>query len=466
MKKSVFYLLLLLVVACDPVDDPANPTDNDTVPQVTDTLEGFYLKNYTLFDTQSLPHFTLTVPVEEWNMLLQFYDQNPQNEEYVKCDFAAVLADSSVNISQCGLRLKGNTSRRRPEGGNGELHKTTGADWHHASFAVKFNKNVADQKFNGKERVHLKWFKDDAMYVREVYCYDLFRRFGVWTAPLSGYCKLSIQVSGDTKPAYYGVYEIIETVDAEYLKDRKDRFGGTKGNLWKANWGADFVNADVSRMGIENITLTNTYTPVYDYKSDPANVELAKLQLRDFITNLKNKTGDDFKTWITTAMDVPLFLKTYSVNVVCGMWDDYWTNKNNFYFYFNEEGKFFFIPFDYDNTLGTSQIMKDAGTQDVMNWGNNSNLLVKKIISIPEYETLYKSYLNELINANNKLFYVTASAARIQSWQNMIKNDITNDTGEDMIIQDVPASWGNCSFYRLLGNTNNFFVTKAASVPK
>ena len=49
------------------------------------------------------------------------------------------------------------------------------------------------------------------------------------------------------------------------------------------------------------------------------------------------------------------------------MWDDYWFNKNNFYFYFDSNGKFYFIPYDYDNTLGTSSGM-NSGTQDMLNW--------------------------------------------------------------------------------------------------
>ena len=49
------------------------------------------------------------------------------------------------------------------------------------------------------------------------------------------------------------------------------------------------------------------------------------------------------------------------------MCDYYWNNKNNYYLYYNTTDKynykFFFIPFDYDNTLGTSQGF-DAGRRD------------------------------------------------------------------------------------------------------
>lgn len=419
-----------------------------------------------IYDITALPEINIEISAAEWNNLLSYFDQNPDNEEYVKCNFTFDKDGKHSSSNNIGLRIRGNTSRRRPEGVKGQTHNSINPDWHHASFALKFNKFVKGQKMEGIEKVNLKWFKDDAMYVREVYCYDLFERFGVWTAPQSSYCRLKINVTGDTKTAYFGVYQMVEPVDEDYLKNRANNLINSKGFLWKAAYGADLVNTDKSRMGLENITLTSTYTPVYDLKTNDTKLDSAKTQLVEFMTNLKNKTGDDFKNWVNSVMDVRLFLKTYAVNVMCGMWDDYWVNSNNFYFYFDTAGKFYFIPYDYDNTLGTSALIKDSGTQDLLNWGSSSNPMVKKIISIPEFESLYKSYIKELVDSNNDYFYVDKSAARIFKWQNLIKDYISNDTGEDMEISDKPASWGNCSFYRLLGPNNNFFMIRAANIPK
>ncbi len=301
--------------------------------------------------------------------------------------------------------------------------------------------------------------------MREVYCYDLFERFGVWTAPQSSYCRLSIKISEDSRTAYYGVYQFVEPVDEIYLKNRETKFADINGNLWKANWGADFASADKSKMGLENITLTQTYEPVYDLKTNTKNLEAAKNELADFITNLNTKTGNDFKNWIDSKMDVELFLKTYAVNVMCGMWDDYWNNKNNFYFYFDSSGKFYFIPYDYDNTLGTSLLMDDSGKRDVLKWGNDSHPLVKKIIGIPEYKTLYIAYIKELCDSKNDLFHADKSITRIRNWQKKIQPYVANDTGEDMEIEDKPASWGNCGHYRLLDTKNNYFTIRAANIP-
>jgi len=318
---------------------------------------------------------------------------------------------------------------------------------------------------SGLDKINLKWFKDDPTYIRELYCYDLFERFGVWTAPQSSYCRLSIKIKEDPNTVYYGIYEIVEAIDKQYLENRPGKYTDSQGNLWKSSWGADFKNADKSLMGIENITLTSTYSPVYDLKTNDTTLEAAKTQLVDFIANLNSKTGDDFKNWVNVKMDVPLFLKTYAVNVVCGMWDDYWCNKNNFYFYFDSAGKFYFIPYDYDNTLGTSSILANSGTQDLLNWGDNTNPLVKKMITIPEYKALYIGYIKELCSSNNNYFYVDKSISRITNWQNRIRNYVNNGTKEDTEILDKPAYWGNCSFYRILDVNNNYFKIRAANIP-
>ncbi|MDR0798858.1 MAG: CotH kinase family protein [Dysgonamonadaceae bacterium] len=445
------------------VEEPQVP--EDTIPEIKPPQPESSILKY-LYDIEALPSLTLEIPTEEWNLLLAYFDQNPMNEENIKGNITFVKGADTYNLSDIGIRLRGNTSRRRPEGDWEQMHNADHPEWHHVHFALNFKKFVKGQTLAGAEKLNLKWFKDDACYVREVYCYDLFKRFGVWTAPRSSYCRLYIKIKEDPQTIYYGVYELLEPIDKEYLKNRNGFYSSAEGNLWKANYGADLAYADKNLMGIEDVTLTYTYKPVYDLKTNEKQLEAAKTELAAFITNLKNKKGDDFKTWIGQATDVPLLLKTYAVNVICGMWDDYWNNKNNFYFYFDPQGKFYFIPYDYDNTLGTSLLMDDAGRQDVLRWGNDQHPLIKKLLEIPEYRTMYISYLQELADSKNDYFYVDKSIARIQQWQNRIRNFISNDTGEDMYLEDRPAGWGNRGEYRLLERNNNFFRVRGENLPK
>lgn len=457
-------LLFLLLAGCQKPQPDPKPEPEPYIPVYDD-----------IFRIDALPEIKVTVSSKDWNQFLSYYDQNPHNEECVPAYFSFKDDSLSFEMDSVGFRLGGNTSRRRPEGVEGSTHSSTSADWHHASFRVKFREYVKDTSFWGADRIVLKWFKDDAAYCREIYCYQLFRSFGVWTAPRASYVRLSIHVRGDAKPAYFGVYELIEGVNDAYLETRvaEGHFLSDKGNLWKGSYGADLSNISDSQMGVEVITLDPKTSKgyVYDLKTNKKKgIAAAKEQLTSFVADLgKYSAGSaELKTFLESRMDVDLFLKTYAVNVMVGMWDDYWVNTNNFYFYFDADGKFYFIPYDYDNTLGTS-LMINSGTQNPLQWGprDSSRQLIYKVLSIKEYETKYVEHLRTLASASSpNFFYTDWSISRIKKWHSMISPYVSNDTGEDMSISDVPASWGNASYYRILtgDKKTNFFKSKIESL--
>ena len=138
-----------------------------------------------VFDMNALPEIRITVSEEQWNKLLKEYDRDNNTAEYIHCDAEFKSKGETHNFVDAGLRLRGNTSRRRPEGNGGEMHKRDNADWHHCHFMVNLRKYQKDDahELHNVRKLHLKWHKDDRAYCRELYCYDLFRRFGIWTAP-------------------------------------------------------------------------------------------------------------------------------------------------------------------------------------------------------------------------------------------------------------------------------------------
>ena len=424
-----------------------------------------------VWDDDVLPEVHLNVSLAEWNRLLALYDANAFTTQYVQATLSFVKDGETTVIDNVGLRLKGNTSRRRPEGSYGQMHQRDNTDWHHAHFGVNLRKFADDDAhtIQGVRKLHLKWFKDDPAYVREVFCYELFRRAGVWTAVRDNYCRLWLHVEGDSKEAYYGVYELMEPIDKHYLKDRKNRFGSNKGYLWKCrNSAAGLNNPNGDILYDDDTDDRHAYT----LETQTEEFDSARVQLVDFMNKLNGLNDNEFYTWIQQVTDMDLLLKTYAVNVAVGMWDDYWNNANNYYIYFNGKGltgyKFFFIPYDYDNTLGTSLrcgVQDDAGRQNPLNWGNNNNRLIARILRFNDFKQKYITYLKELIDAPNALMDRTSSQARIRSWQQRIEPYVNNDTGEDTAIEDKPASWGNHSEYRLLKNgSDNFFTVKAASI--
>ena len=430
-----------------------------------------------VFNMSALPEIHVEVSVEQWNELLKEYDRDSNTSAYIHCDVEYKDRSETYNFTDAGLRLRGNTSRRRPEGNGGEMHTANNTDWRHCHFMINLRKYQKDDEheLHSVRKLHLKWFKDDSAYCREIYCYDLFRRYGIWTAPYSSYCRLWIHVEGDEQPAYYGVYVMLEAIDDRYVKMRKELFGDHEHNLWKCRWGATLNYNDIYNCSMFYDDDSGTdYT--YEYKGDVENYEAARTQLIEFTRNLTQRNGQDFHDWIASVCDVSLLLRTYATNVVVGMWDDYWNNCNNFYMYFNSSDKdnykFFFIPYDYDNTLGTSShcgVQSDSGRQNPLKWGDTSrNPLIGKILEFEDYRAIYIEALNELCDKRNELFHYQSSISRINEWHSLIGNYIKNDTEEDCKIEDRPASWGNRHEYRLLNSdaNTNYFMVKASSIPK
>ena len=457
-------------------DDKPEPEPEPVNPDYPDTQWAAGELDW-VFDMNVLPEIRINVSLEEWNRLLEAYDRNSETNEYIHCDVDFSSKGEEHSFADAGLRLRGNTSRRRPEGNGGEMHQKDNTDWRHCHFMVNLRKYQKDDdhELHNVRKLHLKWHKDDRAYCREIYCYDLFRRFGVWTAAYSSYCRLWIHVEGDTKPAYYGVYEMIEAIDDKYVKKRKELFGDHKHNLWKCRWGATLSYNDIDNAWIHyDDDSGQNYT--YELKSNIENFEAAKAQLKEFTKNLTQRKGQDFHNWIASVCDVRLLLRTYAVNVAVGMWDDYWNNTNNYYIYFNSSDKdnykFFFIPFDYDNTLGTSfacGVQSDSGRQDPIHWGDtNRNPLIGKILQYDDYRKIYVDALKELCDPAKNLFHYNASVARINAWHAMIGDYVENDTEEDCEIKDRPAGWGNIYDYRILDPSEewNFFKVKCGVVSK
>lgn len=329
----------------------------------------------------------------------------------------------------------------------------------------KFNE---DGSLAGIRRINLKYPKEDPTYVREHFCFDMLERYGIWTAPGTSWCKLFIKV-GDSAPAYFGVYLMMESIDRQYIK-RRAEFGSPDGFLWKCSWGANLRDRDDRRFHLDDNS-SNRYT--YCLKSDEAFDFLpAREQLKGFIIKLNSLRGEEFATWIRSHCDVDLLLRMYASFVALGHWDDYWNNMNNYYLYFDsrssEDYKVYMLPYDLDNTLGTTNIcgvQSDSGRQDPYRWGIGECPMISKILEVEEFRAIYTRYLGELSDLANPYTGVEPSVQRIKLWQELLYNHTANDTGEDMSIADRPASWGNHPEYRIMSDgACNWFRVKCNSL--
>jgi spore coat protein CotH len=206
MKKFLTFLLITATLAgCDGYDkfpgaDEFAPSKDNTeqtpetpeqpeTPEtsgwdyspVTTTTIGHAGISY-IWDENVIPEITISITKDEWNNLLAAYDKNSHNKEYFPCDITYKKGNDTHTLYGSGVRLRGNTSRRRPEAHkNDGKHVTNGADWQHCHFGINFKKFNTDGRYDihGIRKFNLKWFKDDPCYVRELFCYDLFRRAGI-----------------------------------------------------------------------------------------------------------------------------------------------------------------------------------------------------------------------------------------------------------------------------------------------
>lgn len=462
-------LLVALLCGCrggDGIELPPEEKDLPAEIPVTGALDDALAY---IFDESVLPEIHINVLESEWNRLLESFDADINTEEYVYCTATYIKGTDTTVVPWSGLKLRGNSSRRRPEGSYGKPHDSEHPDWHHAHFGVNFHKYIKDEahKVHGMQKLLLKWFKDDPLYVREIYCFDLFRRYGVWTAVNDVHCKVFLQVENE-KEAYFGIYQMMEPVDEHYLKRRKEIFryygGHENGYLWKCRWGSglravddDFNNDD------------DTKNHPYTLKTHNDRFPEAKALLQDFIAKVNMKDNSEFAAWVAGACDVHLLLRTIAVTVAVGSWDDYWNNHNNWYLYFDrlDSGyRFYYIPYDFDYTLGTSgdtYFQKDAALKNPLNWGSSAYPLIYRILQTQEWRDYYVDCLKELCDPEKDYLYYHYSIERIKAWHRRISPYVMNETFEDCEIVDEPASFGTTPWYRLLDTdpSVNFFRVKA-----
>ena len=442
---------------------------NDTKPEKI--KEGY---DY-VWDEDALPEVHIEVSLAEWNRLLALYDENHYTRQYVMADMTFIKGNDTTRVDSVGLRLKGNSSRHRPEGRQNFVpHQTNTTLWRRTHFGINLRKYVDDDAhtIQGIRKIHLRFCSNDPAYVREKYCYDLFKRAGVWTAIRDEYCRVWIHVEGDAREAYFGVYLLAEPIDKRYLKDRKDLFGASNGYLWKcrhlSTGGAGLNNPNGDFWYDDDSDDMHTYT----LKTQTEEFDSARVQFADFMTKLKSLDDNTFYTWIQEVTDVDLLLKTYAVNVVLGMWDDYWNNANNYYLYFSGKHltgyKVFFIPYDYDSSLGNCSIsgyLTDSGRQNPLQWGNNIYPLISRILRYNVFRQIYIKHLKMLVDEKYALSDRESAQARIMAWQEFIGPYVSNDTGREMVIEDQTAAFSNHPEYNLLNDDeNNFFTVKAESI--
>ena len=403
-------LFLLFVASCKPVDEE-NSGEN---------IESFNR----LFDDTIQKSLTVKITQEEWDnldtVMLDYFAKygNFRTDFYAKADFMYEDPAGSFTVENIGFRTRGNLSRVRIQEDDGSLNLSNFKISFHHDFNQDAFANLKKRTVFHLEELDMKANRNyEGTYITEKFSLDLFNAFDVYAAKTT-LANLYIEIGGLSH--YYGVYTLFEPIDEQFLKRRLEK-NENDGNLYKSLWqnfgpAALRTGYDSRAIGIKDESVN--YRPSYDLKTNKKVPD--HTELRDFISNINNLSGDAFKTYIEAHFEVDMMLRLLAIGVLLGNPDDYRAMGNNYYFYQNSEsGKWMMIPYDYDHGLGQGWDGAPVFNNwtigsDIYRWGNlNESItgqqgyphpLSDKLLSIEAYQLLYESYLSELIDPTSDLF--------------------------------------------------------------
>lgn len=216
-----------------------------------------------------------------------------------------------------GVRLKGFTSYQGPGAKN--------------PLKVDFNRYVPGRRLDGLRKINLNNATADPGMQRDVICYQMLNDAGV-PAPRTAFARVSIN------GVYWGLYQIIEQVDKEFLQRN---YNNADGNLFKNK---DWNNFEY--FGDE----AADYSQVYQLKTNQDDPDWSGLA--NLMRTVQETPVQDFPFEISQVFNVDRYLRTLAVDVATNNWDSNLQHGRNWYLYEDTEtGIFHWIPWDYNLAL-------------------------------------------------------------------------------------------------------------------
>ncbi|MDA9774666.1 CotH kinase family protein, partial [Saprospiraceae bacterium] len=247
-----------------------------------------------------------------WEQMEANYTSAPDEFTPIPYIMTKVIMDGQV-VDSVGARFKGFTSY-------------TDAD--KKPIKLDFNEFVSGQRLDGLRKLNLNNATADPSMQRDVVAYYMLREMGV-SAPRTSFARLYIN---DT---YWGIYQLIEQIDKEFLQDN---FAYSGGNLYKnKGWNK------LEYLGSNEFN----YSPPYLKKTNKDENDWTGFI--NFVDVLNNSSDIEFKEEIQKVLNVHQYLKTLAVDVATSNWDSYLEHGRNWYVYEDIESNLInWIPWDYN----------------------------------------------------------------------------------------------------------------------
>jgi len=291
-------------------------------------------------------------------------------------------------------------------------------------YKIKLSDGVNDNKdnksVNGRKGFKLRNLAFDCTYVRQKIVTDVGHAMGV-ILPQVGFARL--YMNGEP----YGLYELTDNPKKNWIKkiihENKLASDEKVGSYYK---GVSFSDETFVPASLNVESDDKWYETLYECENEVEGQQ-QYTDLKSFIKWISNINENTSVDEIKKHFEVDLFLKYMVIEYLIGHWDGYWVGGNNYYVYKNPvTGKFLFMSFDFDLTLG----MWDPHPVDTpyTKWKSTkstiSPALVNKILFNPKFQKQFEEYLTVTVQ---KTFNIHALGPRLDYFKEFLYDDIAWD---------------------------------------
>ena len=259
---------------------------------------------------------TIDITIDDWGALIE----EAQEERYVPC---TMTIDDEV-FRQVGIRAKGNNS----------LRLTSEYELTRYSLKVEFDHYLPQGNYHGLDKLSLDASFQDNSYLKTVLAFDMMRFMGVPT-PLCSYAW--VRVNGED----WGLFLAVEECEEAFASRN---FGWDHGVLYQPDYRSlNDENADVALRYIDE--QPSSYPNIFDHAKTP----MVHSDQRRLIESLRQLSQGE----VTTAVHTDEVLRYFVVQVFVMNWDSYLGHTGHNYILYEEEGRLWMLPWDYNLAFGT-----------------------------------------------------------------------------------------------------------------
>lgn len=293
------------------------------------------------------------------------------------------------------------------------------------SFKIDLNEFVKGQRLAGLSQLNLHNSVRDPSSMNEAVAYRLFREAGV-PAPRTAYAKVYVTVPGQHERRYFGLYVLVEDVGEAFVSER---FGAPKGALFKpvtAHLFADLGND------------WKSYNQTYDPKGNVP--KEARERVMEFCKIASTADDTTFAAKLPEYVDLDNFARYLALTTWLSDLDGILGPGQNYYLFLHPgTNKFFFIPWDQDQTFG--QFPRGTETQrenlSLLKPWTGENPFLERVFKVDAFRQAYWARLREF---NDTLLRPERIHAQVDELARVLRAPIQEESPERLAAMNRAAA--------------------------